>query len=231
VLYPGLNIKESAFVRCLLADPNWNQKNALIKAGYSAKTAAAGANQLMGKPHIQAALRRAMKARAMRLEAKADDVVRELMRIAYADPRDYMTWNGTTLVLRDSNELTDDEARAIKGVSKRGSVTGLDMHDKITALHLLAKHLGVIQPTKVKISQDGIEVAGSETIQIYLPDNGRQVALPEATSPGITRVLDAPPPQKTSSALNGRLSIETGIEEDPLSGSGDGTDSVKVGTR
>lgn len=152
-----------------------------------------------------------MKARALKLEAKGEDVVRELMRIAYADPRDYMTWTATGLTLRDSSELTDDEARAIKGVTKRGSVTSVDLHDKIIALNLLGKHLGVFPSNRVSISQQGVEIEGNETIRIYLPDNGRQAALPEASSPGITRVLDAP--------TNGHHPVEVQAGEDgPLNG-------------
>jgi hypothetical protein len=162
---------------------------------------------MMRKPQVQAALRRAMKERAMKLDARGEDVVRELMRIAYADPRDYMTWTATGLTLRDSSELTDDEARAIKGVTKRGSVTAVDLHDKITALHLLGKHLGVFPVQRVMVSPQGVEIGeGNEAIRIYLPDNGRQVALPEASSPGITRVLDAP--------TNGHHPVDVPADED-----------------
>ena len=152
-----------------------------------------------------------MKARALRLDITKEDIERELKRIAFADLRDIMTWNGTSVVPRDSKELNDDEAPAVESVTKRGSVTSVKLYNKIEALLALAKMCGFIQPTRIKTSQGDLEIGGIDSLHIYIPDNGRQVALPEASSPGITRVLDAP--------TNGHHPVEIQVGEDgPLDG-------------
>lgn len=78
--------KQQAFVREYLVDLCGTQ--AAIRAGYSKRSAKEMAHELLQKPEIQAALQAAMAARAARVELEADDVLRDLLTIAKADPRE-----------------------------------------------------------------------------------------------------------------------------------------------
>lgn len=83
-----LTAREAAFVAEYLVD--LNGAAAARRAGYSARTARAIAAENLTKPHIQAAIKAAMEARAERVEVSADKVLGELWAIATADPNELM---------------------------------------------------------------------------------------------------------------------------------------------
>ena len=72
--------KQALFVREYLVDLNATQ--AAIRAGYSAKTAEQQGPRLLGNVGVKAAVAKAQAARSQRLEVKADDVLRDIARIA-----------------------------------------------------------------------------------------------------------------------------------------------------
>jgi phage terminase small subunit len=58
-----------------------------------------------------------------------------------------MRWGAGGVTLRESSELTDDEAALVSEVAETVSAAGsglkLKTHDKVRALELLGKHLGM----------------------------------------------------------------------------------------
>lgn len=145
----ALSPKQAAFIREYLVDLNGTQ--AAIRAGYSAKTAEKIASENIRKPEVKRALDAAMKTRADRVEVKADDVLRELMRIGLADPAACFDENGDPLPVHKMPK----EARAfIAGVdyeelweghgeerTRIGNIRKLKFWNKPQALDLLGKHL------------------------------------------------------------------------------------------
>src|SRR5436189_100196 len=79
----GLTSRQRLFVQAYLVD--LNAAEAARQAGYSAKTAVTQGSRLYRNVHVRAAITAAMAARAQRLEVKADRVVLEAARIAFAD--------------------------------------------------------------------------------------------------------------------------------------------------
>ncbi|HQN14164.1 MAG TPA: terminase small subunit, partial [Quisquiliibacterium sp.] len=77
----------------------------------------------------------------------ADRVISELARIAFGNQRAVMRWGAGGVTLRESSELTDDEAALVSEVAETVSAAGgglkLKTHDKVKALELLGKHLGM----------------------------------------------------------------------------------------
>lgn len=63
-------------------------KHAAIRAGYAPKAASQQAYDLLNRPHIQEAIQKAMKERAARVQISQDEVLRELIGIATADPNE-----------------------------------------------------------------------------------------------------------------------------------------------
>jgi phage terminase small subunit len=137
--------KKERFVQEYLIDLNGTQ--AAIRAGYSTKTANRIASELLSKPDVIDAIANAKAIRAERTEITADQIVKELARIAFADPRDVMSWGPDGVVLKDSNALTDDQARQVSEVSETttgaGGTLKVKKHDKVKALELLGRHLGM----------------------------------------------------------------------------------------
>lgn len=151
-----LTPKQQRFVEEYLVDLNATQ--AAIRAGYSQKTAGQIGERLLKKVEIQQALTERMKAREQRTEVTQDKIVKELAKIAFGDPRNVMSWGPNGVNLKDSADLTDDQAAFVSEVSEttteHGGSLKLKTNDKLKALDLLAKHLGMFK--------DKVEVTGKD---------------------------------------------------------------------
>lgn len=152
-----LTPKQRRFVEEYLVDLNATQ--AAIRAGYSRKTAASQGERLLRNVEVKAAIQAAMKARQERTEITQDRVIAELAKIAFGDQRRVMTWGPTGVKLRDSNELTGEEAAIVAEVSESVTATGgtlkLKTHDKVGALKLLGEHLGMFKQRVEVTGKDG----------------------------------------------------------------------------
>lgn len=148
-----LNAKQQRFVDEYLIDLNATQ--AAIRAGYSARTAAAIGAENLTKPEIAEAIAAAMNERAKRTEITQDRVLQELARIAFFDPRKLFDADGRPLPI---SELDDDTAAAIAGLdvfeeydgsgedrSLSGYTKKYKILDKNTALGNAMKHLGMLR--------------------------------------------------------------------------------------
>lgn len=157
----ALTPKQARFVDEYLIDLNATQ--AAIRAGYSAKRADAIGHENLRKPEIADAISERMKARSERTEITQDRVLAELAKIAFADQRKVMTWGPDGVRLRDSVELTDDEAAIVSEVSETTSKDGgslkLKTHDKVGALKLLGDHLGMWKQKIEHTGKDGAPLA------------------------------------------------------------------------
>jgi len=100
-----------------------------------------------------------MKERSEDVGVTASDVVRELMYIAFSDPRKVFRWSGSGVDLIDSDTLEDKDARAVSEVSqtvtKDGGSIKARLHDKVKALELLGKHLGMFSEKPTFNDKDG----------------------------------------------------------------------------
>lgn len=123
-----------------------NATRAAIRAGYSAKTASSIGARLLADAGVARAVEAGMAARARRTEIDADRVVLELARIAFADPRDLMEWGPDGVALKESSSLTEEQAAGVAEVAEgSGGTLRLKKHDKVRALELLGKHLGLFR--------------------------------------------------------------------------------------
>lgn len=138
--------KQATFVQEYLIDLNATQ--AAIRAGYSPGSAARYAVELLNKTHVAEAIKRAMQERNQRVEISQDRILEELARIAFGDLRDAVTWGKEGVKLKESAELTEDQAAAISEVSetstKEGGSTRIKRHDKVKAIELLMRHKGML---------------------------------------------------------------------------------------
>ena len=78
-------------------------------------------------------------------------MVQELARIAFADLRDALRWGGEKgLTLEDSGEMTESHAASVAGVTANGNGgVSVKLRDKLRALELLGRHLGMFRPEVV----------------------------------------------------------------------------------
>ena len=160
-----LTAKQIRFVDEYLVDFNGTQ--AAIRAGYSEKTAAATAARLLRNVNIQAEISRRQKDLQRRTEVTQDRVVKELARIAFANIADYVHVetqtrtkdDGTevtyqTVMFNETQELSADQRAALAVVKQSVNGFELKLHDKIKALELLGRHIGMFND---KLSLSGTD--------------------------------------------------------------------------
>jgi phage terminase small subunit len=137
----GLSDIEEAFVREYLVD--LCQANAMRRAdgGEVKKAWRQLGHQMMQRPHVRAAVEKAMQERAKRLDTTADEVLREIARLAMFDPAEL---TGVTCP-EDIALLPELVRRAIVGWSwdRQGRFT--IKLAKETALGMLAQHHGLLK--------------------------------------------------------------------------------------
>ena len=172
----GLTPKQAAFVKEYLIDKNATQ--AAIRAGYSAKTADRIGPELLGKTCVEAAVNRNLIKQQERTEVTADRVLRELANIAFADTRRLYREDGS---FKSPGELDDRTASALAGIDTeerdgedgyRAYTRKVKQWDKVKALELLGKHLG-LYPTRGTLS---IALDGQVDVQHTHRIEGRRVA-------------------------------------------------------
>jgi phage terminase small subunit len=160
-----LNAHERRFVGEYLID--CDPKRAAVAAGYSKTVAATKAYQWVsngkGKPHVFAAVQKALEKHAQKLEMTADRVLSELALMGFANMKDYIktTKQGDAFV--DLSQLTRAQAAAIQEITvdeymdghgpeaRQVKKTKFKLADKRGSLELLARHLRLL-PTRVELS-------------------------------------------------------------------------------
>ncbi|MEW6045000.1 MAG: terminase small subunit [Bacillota bacterium] len=137
-----LTNREKVFVQEYLID--LNHRRAAERAGYKASSADKMGRRLLARPRVQAAIAAAMAERAQRTKITQDAVIEQLAKIAFADLKDFVSFGPHGVEIRDSNLVDGTVLSEVSQiVSKNGGSQRVKLHDKLKALELLGKHLGM----------------------------------------------------------------------------------------
>jgi phage terminase small subunit len=153
-----LRPKQQLFINEYLID--FNATQAAIRAGYSPHTAAFIGAENLKKPQIMVAIAEEMKKRQEKTGVTADKVLNELCLLAFADMKDYIEIDSDGSVrVKPWEEMPEGASRAVaevkevrrllgSGEGEGKTITlearlGYKHHDKVKALELLGKHLGI----------------------------------------------------------------------------------------
>ncbi|MDE2105605.1 MAG: terminase small subunit [Patescibacteria group bacterium] len=158
----GLTRKQQVFVAEYLVD--LNATRAAIAAGYSKRTAAKQAHQLLEIPRIAEKVAQKTGKRLEKLEITADRVLQELAKLAFFKVTDALDADGR---FKPLSELDDTTAAAIAGFKTVSKVTGEDedgmvvftdmkFADKGQNLERLGKHL--------KLFTDKLEIDATDEV-------------------------------------------------------------------
>jgi len=143
-----LTAKQTRF--CLEYLVGLNAKQAALRSGYSKKTARSVGAENLTKPDIAQRIAELKKQRNERVLIQADDIVMELQKIAFSSAADlHIDWNE----LKSWDDLDDGQKAVIaslkvtesKGVDWSKTVTEIKLHDKLKALDMLSRHLGIYE--------------------------------------------------------------------------------------
>lgn len=171
----ALSKKQELFCIEYLVDLNATQ--AYKRAGYSAKSdniAAVEASKLLRNPKVEARIKELMEERSKRTEITQDFVLQELYAIAKANGTHYVQVVEEPIILdgkyvidpdtgkvktykmvdiTPTNKLDEEQRKAIAGIKETKYGIDVSTYDKVRALELLGKHLGMFK--------DKIEVTGN----------------------------------------------------------------------
>ena len=151
-----LNAKQKRFVDEYLIDLNATQ--AAIRAGYKkTEYTDTNANKLLENTRIREAIDKAMAERSKRTGINQDRVIQELARIAFVNPQNVISAEDGSV----REDATEDDLACIQAVKVK-TMSGdkgyseereVRLNDKMKALELLGKHLGMFTD-KVELDAD-----------------------------------------------------------------------------
>lgn len=182
-----LNERQRRFAHEYVVD--LNGKQAAIRAGYAERSAEVTASRLLCHAKVAPLVQSLLDDRAKRTNVTADRVVAELAAIAFADLTDIATWGEEgELLLTAAEDLPPAARAALREVySTTSTVTFGDdqersttykkvkQHDKLRALELLGRHLGMFKKdvdvkVSVGITLDKLhELAASASAEVEAP--------------------------------------------------------------
>jgi phage terminase small subunit len=172
----GLTDKQRVFVKEYMLDLNATQ--AAIRAGYNERSARSQGQRLLTNDDIQKALQSELANRSQRVAVTADRVLSEIAKIAFSDVRKIFNADGSLIPI---SSLDDEAAACIagcdlvtvnKGEGEVEYVAKVKMADKLKALELAGKHLGLFKENQ------GAEDLPMPTRLIVEVVDGRKPALP-----------------------------------------------------
>lgn len=158
--------KNKRFIEEFLIDLNGTQ--AAIRAGYSAKTANEQAARLLANVSIQQEISKAMAERSRRTGINQDRVLQELAKIALVNTKDVIDFeDASVLATASEDDLAAIASVKVKTIPGKSGELGIErevkLYDKLRALEMLGKHLGMFR--------EKIEVSGElETEKTKLDD-------------------------------------------------------------
>lgn len=169
----GLNEQQERFCQEYLVD--LNGKHAAIRAGYSEATAQEQASRLLSHAKVEARVQELMEQREKRTEVTQDQVLAELARVAFYKPSRVLRVSGDGEVDVDYRKASPDDLDMVletkRSYSKEGGSYSLKRMDKMKALELLGRHLGMFKD-KVEHSGD----IPTSTAVIIIPQGQREAA-------------------------------------------------------
>lgn len=181
-----LTPKQQRFVEEYLVDLNATE--AAKRAGYSEKTAYSQGQRLLKNVEAQKYIEQRMKDREKRTEITQDKVLQELSKIAFASGTDFakvveksfmkpifdndgnkineeeVFYKDVELILTD--DLPEEKKKAIAAIKQTKFGIAIESCDKVKALELLGRHLGMFT--------DKVEHSGNISNEVSIVIDGEE---------------------------------------------------------
>ena len=175
----GLEDDEIRICELWIADPDRIRSHAFAKVRPGSTQGGTWqlASVFFKRVEVQGYIAARQKKIAERHVATTDKVIREIANIAFAQPKDFLTWDARGIALKPSEEIPPELAGAISSMSedKDGNVT-VKFHSKPDALRMLASHMNMdaaMQRMRVE-GHDGGPVKHAHLIAELSPEQAQQ---------------------------------------------------------
>lgn len=166
-----LEPRQERFCREYIIDLNGTQ--AAIRAGYAENSAQEQASRLLSNAMVKARVDELKLKRNDRLDIKADDVLREVLRLAMVDITQAFDENGNLKPIKD---IPEDVRRALSSIEVDelfegsgkdrehvGRTRKVRFWDKVKSLELLGKHLSLFKDRVEHSADESLERMIAET--------------------------------------------------------------------
>lgn len=151
----GLTEKQRRFCEEYLIDLNATRAYmAAYPAVKKESTASVCAAKMLRNAKVAEHIRHRMEDRQKRTEITQDRVLRELAAIAFADVTDIVSYNGGRVVIKPTEDVPRETRKIIAGIKEGQYGTEVKTYDRIRALELLGKHLGMFEPHKDELDRE-----------------------------------------------------------------------------
>ena len=161
-IYKELNDMQMRFVNEYLID--FNAAAAAKRAGYKAHSAGSQGPRLLENEKVRSYLKKQIDKRAKRTEITADRVLQEIANIAFANSDDFVRIEegkfGKTVKILASKDIPEDKKAAVAGVKEGANGIEVKLNDKVKALELVGKHLGMFN--------DKLDVSGNVSYEVVV---------------------------------------------------------------
>ena len=154
-LSDALKPKYKAFADAYLSNGG-NAYRAALTAKYSENFARAKSYQLLDREDIQDYINQRRKQMARRA-VSPERVLLELAAIGFANATEVAKIEGGELVLADTEDVPADTRKAIVGIKQGQSGIEIKMADKIKALELIGRNLGMWESAETN-EQEGVTI-------------------------------------------------------------------------
>jgi phage terminase small subunit len=169
-LLAALPPRQARFVEEFLID--LNKLQAALRAGYSESYALKKSYKLMEYVGIRAAVDAGKAEISKRIRINQDEVIRQLVKIGFANMGTYAKWGPGYVTINRSEDLTEDQRCAVAEVvdttTEKGSSVRLKLHNSITAL------LGILD--RVKPGADDPQKVEHTIKYTYFPPEPKTMA-------------------------------------------------------
>lgn len=180
---------QKRFVDILISMKKPIKLKAFNLAGYKStgKIGQVEAHKTLNLSHVRAYYDSLRKKATEKAEKSADDIIKELTKIAFSNIKDYLNIEDDEVYFKDFADITDEQAAAIESVKVmkkiiKGKKEGDDdveiqaiqfkLHSKLNALELLGKRFGLF-PNKQETEISGTvkhEIVNFSNVKV-VPNN------------------------------------------------------------
>lgn len=113
------------------------------------------AHRLMTNDDVQKRVEELQQNAAKRTEITIEKVLNELAKIGFADLSQFGEWSGNRIILKDSKTLPPELTSVVSEVKNTREGVAIKLHDKLSALEKIGKHLAMFTDRTDHTSSDG----------------------------------------------------------------------------
>ncbi len=149
---------------------DFNGSAAAVRSGYSRKTSKQIASKLKKDPAVAKYIAERLEGMSRDAGVSTERVLKELALRAFYDPGDVATWTGSTVSLRNSEELSAEERSLVGRIGETQYGVTVTFADRDASLGQLVKILGMITEKREHTGPDGEPLIPWQALRALIAD-------------------------------------------------------------